>query len=298
LTPTSAPDSPSLPWDAPALQQQLAVGLPGLRVEVVAQTGSTNTDLLARARRAPAGDAGLPCLRVAEQQTQGRGRQGKAWQSQRGASLTFSLALPLAPADWSGLSLAVGLALADALDTAVAGQPARLGIKWPNDLLLLDAQAPGNGLGRKLGGILIETVQSGAQRLAVVGVGLNVLPLPGADEDALAWGYGCLQSLQPGIDAPAALALVAPALLQALLRFEQAGFAPLQARFAQRDVLRGQAVTTTLAHLPQGQADGVDAQGCLWLRSADGQRHSVGSGEVSLRPTAPLQTAPVEATPC
>ena len=82
---------------------------------------------------------------MAEQQTAGRGRQGKAWWSEAGASLTFSLGLPLAPGDWSGLSLAVGLALADALDplpgaglASPAGPPPRLGLKWPNDLILLD----------------------------------------------------------------------------------------------------------------------------------------------------------------
>jgi BirA family biotin operon repressor/biotin-[acetyl-CoA-carboxylase] ligase len=57
-------------------------------------------------------------LVVAEAQTQGRGRNGRAWQSLPGASLTFSLGLPLAPADWSGLSLAVGAALADAIEPA------------------------------------------------------------------------------------------------------------------------------------------------------------------------------------
>ena len=57
-----------------------------------------------------------PCLLVAEQQLRGRGRVGRSWQSRAGASLTFSLALPLSPVDWSGRSLAVGVALAGALE--------------------------------------------------------------------------------------------------------------------------------------------------------------------------------------
>ena len=65
-----------------------------------------------------------PCLLVAEQQTRGRGRLGRGWIASAGASLTFSLALPLAPEEWSGLSLAVGLALAEALDPTAAS-PAR-----------------------------------------------------------------------------------------------------------------------------------------------------------------------------
>jgi BirA family biotin operon repressor/biotin-[acetyl-CoA-carboxylase] ligase len=298
-----------LHWGAEALWLELQPLLPGLSVEVVARIGSTNSELLERARRsntlrgAPRTAAGAeaahhpgrrqadtqPCLLVAEQQTQGRGRQGKAWQSAAGASLTFSLALPLAPADWSGLSLAVGLALAEALDPLQPGQAPRLGIKWPNDLLLIDPHAPNAGdgtIGRKLGGILIETVQVGTRRMAVIGIGLNLLPLPPEDEgegQALNWGYACLQELHYGLTAPAALARVAAPLVRALLAFERDGFAPLQPRFAQRDLLAGHEVSTTLAGLPQGRADGVDAQGVLWLRVGE-QRLPVASGEVSLRP--------------
>ena len=67
-----------------------------------------------------AGDT-QPCLLVAEHQTLGRGRQGRSWLAHAGASLTFSLGLPLAPRDWSGLSLAVGVALADALEAPEPG---------------------------------------------------------------------------------------------------------------------------------------------------------------------------------
>ena len=122
-----------LRWGAEALWEQLTPQLPGLSVEVVARISSTNTALLERARIvAPTRDDGdaaqvrrsvesaafgrraadlQPCLLVAEHQTHGRGRQGRLWQAAPGASLTFSLALPLSPQDWSGLSLAVGVAL-------------------------------------------------------------------------------------------------------------------------------------------------------------------------------------------
>ena len=315
------PTTHHLHWGAEALWLELQPLLPSLSVEVVARMGSTNTELLERARRsntlrgAPRTPEGTeaahhpgrrqadtqPCLLVAEQQTHGRGRQGKAWQSDIGASLTFSLSLPLAPADWSGLSLAVGLALAEALDPPQPAQAPRLGIKWPNDLLLLDDGGHAPHIGRKLGGILIETVQVGDRRMAVIGIGLNLLPLPPAPDaadtsntsntsntpnalntPALNWGYACLQELHYGLTAPAALARVAGPLVRALLAFEREGFAPLQARFAQRDVLAGREVTTTLATLPQGRADGVDTSGTLWLRVGD-QRVSVSSGEVSLR---------------
>ena len=276
-------------WDAESLRQRLLPLLPlppQLSVEVVGRCASTNTELVERARRA--GGELAPCLLVAEQQTQGRGRLGRGWVSAAGASLTFSLALPLAPRDWSGLSLAVGLALAEALDPphAVSEAPApdapRIMLKWPNDLWLADAA------GRKLGGVLVETLSAGPRRLCVIGVGLNVLPLPQALHQRLAGlasGYACLQELHPlaQVHAPEVLAAVAPALVRALRAFEGAGFAPLAAPYAARDLLRGRAVATSLPQWPEGIAEGVDESGALVLR-AGGQRQRIVSGEVSVRP--------------
>ncbi len=275
--PSEARPAPS--WRAQALQDALAAIRPGIVVEVRAQVESTNTALVERAR---GGDAG-PCLLVAEHQTGGRGRLGRSWQSSADASLTFSLAQPLAPTDWSGLSLAVGLAIADALDPPRPGRAPRLGLKWPNDLLVVDPQGE-----RKAGGILIETVAAGAARVAVIGVGLNLAPQP---VDAPSTGYGWLGEIEPGLDPPAALARVAPALMRALLAFERDGFAPLRARYAARDRLAGRAVTTTLPGLAAGVAEGVDAQGVLWVRVA-GQRLAVASGEVSVRAAATGGAAP------
>lgn len=290
-------------WQVDALWQSLSPLLPGIGIEVLARTESTNTVLLDRVRgdhaRSTQASYGRraydlqPCLLVAEHQTQGRGRMGRSWQSGPSGSLTFSLGLPLDLSDWSGLSLAVGLALAEALeplpplldaetaaetaaDTAPGPAP-RLQLKWPNDLWLVeDPAAPGRG--RKLGGILIETVSVGHRRMCVVGVGLNVLPQAVPD---FPHGYASLQELQPGISAPAALARVAEALVLALLDFEARGFAPLLPAYARRDLLRDQAVTTTLAEVPAGVADGVDERGAL--RVVSGGVHLVVSGEVSVR---------------
>ena len=303
-----------LHWGAEALWQRLEPLLPGISVEVQARMESTNTRLLERARamsgqrdapvtrpgdldalardqRTPYGRRQgdiSPCLLVAELQTRGRGRLGRGWVSSAGASLTFSLSLPLAPTQWAGLSLAVGLALADALDPlplALQGDDTpRIGLKWPNDLWLLDPQGRGPGArrGRKLGGILIETVSVGERRMCVVDVGLNVLPQPDATlTDGLAHGYACLQELDPLITAPAVLARVAEPLVLALRRFEREGFAPLVAAYTRRDLLLGQAVSTTLPEQVDGVAEGVDEQGALRVRS-DGV-HRVVSGEVSVR---------------
>jgi BirA family biotin operon repressor/biotin-[acetyl-CoA-carboxylase] ligase len=307
----SLSDTGPLAWDVESLWDRLWAVLPGISVEVVARCDSTNSVLVERARAssgwpdqpvtspgalaadavaaAPtpphgrrAGDT-QPCLFVAEDQTQGRGRLGRPWQSARGASLTFSLALPLAPADWSGLSLAVGVALADALDAPAPGVAPRIGLKWPNDLWLLDAP----GRGRKLGGILIETVAVGRLRMAVVGVGLNVAP---QSLDGLGTGYACLQEIEPGITAPAALHRVAVPLAQALVRYEHEGFAAFAECFARRDLLRDRPVTTASPAVPQGVALGVTPTGALRVRTPDGQVHEITSGEVSVRPQAGAPT--------
>lgn len=327
-----APDAP-IAWRAELLWQQLKGLLPGLSIEVLERTDSTNTQLLGRARARPEpqaeseaalvhrsvesrafgrrADDNAPCLLVAEQQTLGRGRQGRSWQSGRGSSLTFSLGLPYAPVDWSGLSLAVGLALADALDPPATWRPGRgprLGLKWPNDLWLLDdPDEPGHGHGlpgRKLGGILIETVGGASstatrstRRQTVIGVGLNIAPVA-APEHHQQWleTMACLRELQPTATPPDVLLQIAQPLVVALLAFEREGFGPLMARYAARDLLDGQAVRTTSPEAPYGRACGVSASGALRVDVGD-RVLELTSGEVSVRlqdspPTAP---APLDA---
>lgn len=314
-----------LHWSAEALWQQLEPLLPGLSVEVVRRTLSTNSALLDRARavtdaQTDAGSAVVrrsvesgafgrraidlqPCLLVAEHQSGGRGRQGRVWHSVAGASLTFSLALPLALPDWSGLSLAVGVALCEALEAApsspdvpvLLGQSAlppnlRIGLKWPNDVWLMS----GPQEGRKLGGILIETVPAGQQRLAIIGIGLNVLPFESAEANT---GFAALRELDPAATAPSVLARVALPLVQALKLFERDGFAAFAERFAARDVLRGQTVRTTMTNVAQGIARGVSERGELLVQTENGI-FTVSSGEVSVRfaATAAMAASATEAT--
>ena len=291
-----------LHWGAEALWQQLEPLLPGLSVEVVARIASTNTALLERARVAsqPEGDSAFvqvrrsiesgafgrraadiqPCLLVAEHQTAGRGRMGRTWRSIPGASLTFSLALPMRMADWSGLSLAVGVALADAMEPDATAGAARIGLKWPNDLWLM----AGPGRGTKLGGILIETVAAGAQRLAVIGVGLNVMQQEAANDGGTE--FGALQELEPQASAPVLLERVALPLVKALKQFEREGFRAFAERYAARDLLRGHAVRTTLRDVPEGVAQGVSSDGAL-LVQAPGGLQRITSGEVSVRLNPP-----------
>lgn len=271
-------------WGVEALWQDLEPRLPGLSIEVLARCESTNAALLDRVRRDEAGRAAdgraygrrqhdlQPCLLVAEHQTHGRGRQGRSWHSTAGASLTFSLSLPLEVADWSGLSLVVGAALAEGLDP----DGRRLRLKWPNDLWLDD---------RKLGGILVETVPAGRQRMAVVGIGLNISDRAKVADTQLNTGFACLQELWPEITPPQALARLAPTLVSALAAFPSTGFAAWRERFAARDLLAGQPVT---AGALEGVADGVNERGELVLRTAAGPQ-TVSGGEVSVRLAGPAQ---------
>ncbi|CAN7706586.1 biotin--[acetyl-CoA-carboxylase] ligase [Acidovorax sp. LjRoot118] len=276
----------SIRWPAEALWEAVVPQLPGFSVEVLPSIDSTNTELMRRAR------AGLcdPTLLVAEQQTAGRGRLGRVWQSDVGASLMMSLGLPLAPADWSGLSLAVGVSVAESLQPVLPpegeGQPPRVGLKWPNDLWTTGD--------RKLGGILVETASfvaaqgssalpaGSAARYVVVGIGINVLPRGG---DGMSMPPASLQEVERGLTAPEALRRIVPPLVAMLQSFEGYGFSPMQARFAQRDILQGRAVT--LSDGQAGTAHGVGEDGALLVQTANGMQ-AITSSEISVRPSPAL----------
>jgi BirA family biotin operon repressor/biotin-[acetyl-CoA-carboxylase] ligase len=264
-------------WNAEALWQAVEPQLPGFSVEVLPSIDSSNTELMRRARDGRTD----PVLLIAEQQTAGRGRLGRNWVSGAGDSLMFSLGLPLAPRDWSGLSLAVGVSVAESLQpqlpAAGSGAP-KIGIKWPNDLWL-----EGD---RKLAGILIETASfvgshqhdAHAPRYVVIGVGINVRPRPG---DGMRTPPACLQELDAALDAPTALACILPALVDAVQSFARNGFAPLMPRFARRDLLAGREVV--LSDGSSGLAQGVGADGGFLVRTAAGLQ-AVTSSEISVRP--------------
>ena len=266
-------------WGIQPLWEVLNPLLPGLSIEVLDRVASTNTELVDRLRQASHDARGRgrgaraddlrPSLLVAVQQTQGRGRLGRAWLSSPDASLTFSLSLAITRSDWSGLSLAVGVALAQALDPAGDS----IGLKWPNDLWLRE---PGNG-GRKLGGVLIEAMTLGDSRVAVIGIGLNVLPVH------LSEPVASISEFDPTATAPTVLGRCMPSLARGLQAFERDGFAGVAAAYAARDLLSGRHVTTTDPHCPRGLATGVDGDGALLLQVED-RTHRIVSGEISVRP--------------
>lgn len=258
-------------WPAESLWEQLEPAWPGLTVEVRAEVDSTNARLTDQAR---SGDW-HPTVLVAERQTAGRGRLGRAWLAPAGGSLAFSVGVPLAPKDWSGLSLAVGVAVAEALHPDVR-------VKWPNDLWTWGA----DGRPAKLGGILIETSSlppSATGRWVVVGVGLNVSTCP---EGPFAVAPAALDRLVPGLTPQQTLERVLPAILAALRAFEAAGFGVFGARFAARDALAGRVVRALAADgsVQDGVARGVTAEGGLMLHPEGLDPIVVTSADVSIRP--------------
>ena len=161
----------------------MAPGGPLSRLDVVAETGSTNSDLADEARLRPSDVPDLSVL-TAEMQTAGRGRLGRTWQAPPRSSLFVSVLLrpvnaagrPLPTQSYGWLSLLAALALSESVARRT-GVEARL--KWPNDVMVD---------GRKLAGVLAQLVMdsSGAPPAVVVGAGMNVsltdedLPVPTA----------------------------------------------------------------------------------------------------------------------
>ena len=174
--------------------------LPGIEARFVERCGSTNQVLLAEGR------AGV--LLVARSQSAGRGRRGRRWHSAPGAGLTFSISARLERL--AGLPLAAGIAVARALRSLGARE---VELKWPNDLVVR---------GAKLGGILVQT-RAG---LAVIGVGINVLP-DAALARRLDRRVAFLADLIP-VRGEQVIQAVAKQLLESLAAFEARGLEPLQ----------------------------------------------------------------------
>ena len=250
-----------------AIAALCATGASHVAIEVVDETGSTNADLLARCAQL----AG-PTLRIAGQQTAGRGRAGRPWLSQADASLMFSLAWrfkgPLHAL--VGLPLAVGVALAETM--GALGVPVQL--KWPNDLLKD---------GSKLAGILVETRQAEDDGVwAVIGCGIN-LTMP----DVLEQQIGRSVSAVPWLAQMERNALVAALLSRlagVLAEFDDTGFAPFAERWNALHAWQGQEVKIldNGQLLQQGKAAGVDRLGRLQLQTEAGLV-DIMSGDVSLR---------------
>ncbi|MEU4037113.1 biotin--[acetyl-CoA-carboxylase] ligase [Streptomyces collinus] len=247
-------------------------------VELVQRTGSTNSDLVAKA---VAGTVGEGAVLIAEEQTAGRGRLDRQWTAPARSGLFFSVLLrpvEVPVARWGWLPLLTGVAVATGLSRAAGVDTA---LKWPNDLLVKVG-----GEERKAGGILAERAGDGG---VVVGVGLNVslraseLPVPTAGSLALA---GAVTT-----DRDPLLRTVLRSLEEWYGRWRDAGGDParsgLQETYAAGCATLGRAVR---AELPGersivGEAVAVDGDGRLVIATGEGVQEPVGAGDiVHLRP--------------
>jgi BirA family transcriptional regulator, biotin operon repressor / biotin---[acetyl-CoA-carboxylase] ligase len=212
----------------------------------------------------------------AERQSAGRGRRGRCWTSPLAANLYFSVSrrfhTPMAR--MGGLSLAVGVALAEAVASlGVAG--AR--VKWPNDVWVA---------GRKLAGVLIETGgELGGPVDAVIGVGLNVM-MPAEQGAGIGQAWTDLAREGGVSDRNRVAAVALGALLPALEQFDREGLGAFLERFSRLDALEGEAVEVVLSQgRVQGRALGVTADGALRMALDAGGERCFHAGEASLRRT-------------
>lgn len=228
---------------------------------------STNAELLDRAEAGAASGTVV----IAGTQTAGRGRHGRTWLSAPGDSLTFSLLWRFRPGTSpAGLSLAVGLAVAQGIEKVGAGRTA---LKWPNDLLRDD---------KKLGGILVELLP-GAPHAAVIGIGLN-LRLPAAMPAELRAQSAALNDAR---DPNGLLAAILTELRDVLETFAAESFAPLRADWMARNAFADMPVRLLSDFAPPrtGICRGVASDGALLIET-DGRVERVLSGEISLRSAA------------
>jgi BirA family biotin operon repressor/biotin-[acetyl-CoA-carboxylase] ligase len=252
--------------NAKAIAAHCATAATHVTIEVVEETGSTNADLLARIPTLQG-----PVLRIAANQTAGRGRSGRSWLSKPGAALMFSLAWrfkgPLHKL--SGLPMAVGVALAETI--AALGVPVQ--IKWPNDLLRD---------GAKLAGILVETQKTDDAIWAVIGAGINLL-MPDDLEQAIGREVAAAPWLAQ-MDRNQLMAALLSRLAAVLDEFDDTGFAPFAERWNALHAWQDKEVVLldNGVVVQQGRAAGVDAIGRLLLDTQQG-RTEILSGDVSLR---------------
>lgn len=222
---------------------------------------STNRE----ARRWTAEGAPHGAVVIAEDQTDGRGRRGRGWESTPGAGLWFSMVLrpDIPPESYAMLPLLAALAASDACAEV---SPVRPAIKWPNDLI---------ATGRKLVGILVEREGDAA----VMGIGINVRQREMDFPEPL---RGKAISLEMLTDAPVSIDALAHALMRQIeRRMDRFDFL---AEYSARCITVGSDVRVLEAGGAFcGRAEAIDAQGALLVRDAEGTLRRVLAGDVSVR---------------
>ena len=242
-------------------------------LEVFAEIESTNSYLMNEAAPPP----GRFRVAVAEHQTAGRGRMERRWYSPKSSGLCLSLSYTLSPVpgNLSAATLVIGIGVAEALQRlGIKG----VGLKWPNDIVARDG---------KLGGILTEVRSaSGDECTIVAGVGLNVDLRETDLFNEIKPRIGYVSDLASCVTELPSREVLASALIEgiynSIAEFESAGFTIFQAAWDRLDWLRGQQVSVeTDESTIDGVCEGIDADGALLLRTAEG-RQRILSGSVHL----------------
>lgn len=238
------------------------------RVTVLPVVDSTNQYLLDRLAELTSGDA---C--IAEYQQAGRGRRGRQWVSPFGANLYLSMfwRLEQGPAAAMGLSLVIGIVMAEVLQRLGAEQ---VRVKWPNDLYLND---------RKLAGILVElTGKTGDAAQLVLGAGIN-MAMRETNASQIDQRWINLQEAGIAIDRNELAAKLLNELRSSLRQFEVDGLAPFISRWRQLDNFIDRPVKLLIGEQQIfGIARGIDQQGALLLEQEGVIKPFIG-GEISLR---------------
>lgn len=239
---------------------------------VLDEIDSTNAEAM---RRALAGERGPLYIR-ADRQTAGRGRSGRTWHM-RGGNLALSrlggIACPTAAVPQLSLVAGVAVHQAAAAILGAAASHAGLRLKWPNDLLFD---------GAKLAGILVEATTIGGQRLAVVGIGLNLVHAPDLADRRTA----ALTAVAPDVPHPHAVARdLAQRLEEALGVWDDGrGFDVIRDEWLARALPLGtpMSVDTGAGGRVTGRFGGLDDQGYLLIELGEGGRTVVTVGDVAL----------------
>jgi BirA family biotin operon repressor/biotin-[acetyl-CoA-carboxylase] ligase len=234
-----------------------------LLIRTVAETGSTNDDLLALAREGAAEDLWLR----AERQTGGKGRLGRAWHSPSG-NLHASTLVRLRPGDPPPASLAfvAAVALQEVVQAHAGAHPVR--IKWPNDLVVGAA---------KLAGILLERIEDAV----VLGFGVNLAAYP---EDLAGRVISVRELTGTAPDAESFLEELARSFGDWLARWRGEGLVPILGQWRAMAHPPGTplSVSTGRNDRLEGSFDGLAEDGALRLRLADGTIHVIRAGDVFL----------------
>ena len=238
---------------------------PGYALAVYDEIDSTNEEAK---RRAEAGERG-PLWIVARRQSAGRGRRGRSWTSEPGNLFATLLIAPdRSAADSARLSFAAALSVFDVTEAACPG--VSVALKWPNDVLIG---------GAKCAGILLESAgeQAGVLPWLAAGIGVNLAHAPENTPYPATSLARHGATLDP--DRGAASLMAAWARWYSLWR--EQGFGPLRRAWLDRAQGLGEPVTARLAdNTLNGLFEGLDAEGRLQLRMADGSLQTVSSGEI------------------